>query len=89
MRDAPVVVHWPELVPSDPIAEREALLLDEQLGVSKDTILEKLGYDPELEREKRALDQAEELAQAQAHVRRWRPGRRPGGATATPVAGGA
>lgn len=44
---------WPELLPRDPKAEREALLLDDQLGVaSKETIAGKLGYDWETEQER-------------------------------------
>jgi hypothetical protein len=46
------VIHWPELLPADPMQERQAALIDQQLGVSKDTILQKLGYDPDLESQK-------------------------------------
>ena len=49
-------VHWPELIPSDPLAERQVALIDEQLGVSQDTILTRLGFDADSEREKRELD---------------------------------
>lgn len=45
-------IHWPELLPEDPLQERQAALIDQQLGVSNDTILQRLGYDPDLEREK-------------------------------------
>ncbi len=47
------VLHWPELLPDDPLQERQAALLDQQLGVSQDTILQRLGFDPDLERQKR------------------------------------
>jgi hypothetical protein len=33
--------------------ERQAALIDMQLGVSQDTLMMRLGYDPELERQKR------------------------------------
>ncbi len=49
------VLHWPELLPGDPKAEAETAVLHQQLGVSQDTLLEKLGYDPELEAQKREV----------------------------------
>lgn len=49
--DHDVSITWPELVPSDPEMERRVALLDQQLGVSRDTILSGLGYDPEVEAE--------------------------------------
>jgi len=52
------VITWPDLLPSDPLMERQVAMLDEQLGVSRDTILAGLGYDPLLEAE-----QADQQAQ--------------------------
>lgn len=52
------VIHWPELLPTDPAAEAQTALVHEQLGVSKDTILSQLGYDADMERKKREADQA-------------------------------
>lgn len=60
-------LHWPELIPGDPEAEAQTLVLWQQLGVSQDTILRRLGLDPELEREKRqysATDAADKLLEA-------------------------
>jgi hypothetical protein len=57
--DNRVTLHWPELLPSDPLQERQALLIDQQLGVSQDTLLQKLGYDPDLERQKREAGSAQ------------------------------
>jgi len=54
--DNRTVIHWPELLPSDPMQERQAALIDQQLGVSVDTILQRLGYDPDLERQKREVN---------------------------------
>jgi len=48
-------IHWPELLPFDPMQERQAALIDQQLGVSNDTLLQRLGYDPDLERQKREV----------------------------------
>lgn len=47
------VIHWPELIPGDPESEAKTLLMWNQLGVSQDTILQRLGLDPDLERQKR------------------------------------
>ena len=52
-------IHWPELLPKDTMAERQAALIDMQLGVSQDTILQRLGFDPQLEREKREASSAQ------------------------------
>lgn len=46
------VIHWPELLPADLMQMRQAALIDQQLGVSQDTILARLGYNPDLERQK-------------------------------------
>lgn len=57
--DNRTVLHWPELLPTDLMVERQAALIDQQLGASEDTLLEKLGYDPDLEREKRRTNEAQ------------------------------
>lgn len=60
-------LHWGELTPSDPLSERQVALLDEQLGVSQDTLLTRLGFDADSEREKRereAGDLGEQLLTA-------------------------
>ena len=46
-------ILWGELRPTSALEERQVLLLDKQLGVSQDTLLQKAGYDPDAEREKR------------------------------------
>lgn len=57
--DLVVDLVWPDIVPNDPIAEGQSLLIDKQLGASGDTLLMKRGYDPDEEREakKRNLDE--------------------------------
>lgn len=47
-------IEWPEIVPTDPEGERRTALIDRQLGVSQETILERLGYDPMVEASQRA-----------------------------------
>lgn len=54
-----VKIHWPDLLPRDSLQERQTAQIDVQLGVSKDTLQSKLGYDPEMERKKKALEPTE------------------------------
>lgn len=56
------VIHWPELLPLDMRAEAETALLLQQIGVSQDTLLQRMGYDPDLERQKREAT-SEELGE--------------------------
>lgn len=53
-----VKLHWPELLPKDMLETRQAAVIDQQLGVSQDTLLRRLGYDPEQEAEKRKNEAA-------------------------------
>ena len=57
--DHHTVVHWPELIPSDPLQEAQAAVLYQQLGVSDDTLLQRLGFDPDLGRQKREVRAAD------------------------------
>lgn len=45
-------IHWPELIPGDPESEAKTLVLWQQLGVSQDTLLRRLGLNPDIERQK-------------------------------------
>jgi hypothetical protein len=56
--DDTVEIIWPDLLPSDPEATRRTAVLDAQIGVSKQTILRSLGYDPEAEAENNRADAA-------------------------------
>lgn len=56
-------LHWQEMLPADEVQMRQTALMDQQLGVSDDTLLTRLGYDPELEKEKKAV-QEEQLGDA-------------------------
>lgn len=53
------VIHWPELLPSDSYQEAQTMLVHQNLGVSNDTILARLGYDPDLEKQKKEASSAE------------------------------
>jgi len=56
--DNHTVLHWPELIPGDPVSEAQTMVLWQQLGVSQDTILQRLGLDPDLEQQKREVGSA-------------------------------
>lgn len=49
--DVKVELLWPDTLPADPEGTRRMALIDQQLGVSRTTILESLGYDPLVESE--------------------------------------
>lgn len=55
--DAQVSITWPDPLPEDPMAQRQAAESDERLGVSKATILESLGYDAKKEAERKKGEQ--------------------------------
>lgn len=74
-----VETTWPEIVPVDPLQERQALQIDEQLGASKATVLEKLGYDAV---EELAASQEEAAADAEVQARLFSAGQ-----TADPYSG--
>jgi hypothetical protein len=56
--DHHTVIHWPEMLPTDTMQEAQTALLYQQLGVSADTLLQRLGYDPDMEKDKREADSA-------------------------------
>lgn len=52
-------LDWPELLPSDPLSERQALVIDDSLGLaSKETLSSKLGYDYQTEQKQLAQERA-------------------------------
>lgn len=50
-------VRWPEIIPSDPVVEATAADALQRAGVSQQTVLAEMGYDPEAEAERRAAEQ--------------------------------
>jgi len=46
---------WPDTLPNDRLAEAQQLQIMTGLGLSNETALERAGYDPEQERQRRAL----------------------------------
>jgi len=49
-------LRWQELLPKDSLMQANAALALKQLGVSGDTLMQEAGYDPDVEREKRKLE---------------------------------
>jgi len=49
-------LHWQQLLPKDVQVQANAALSLKQLGVSGDTLIQEFGYDPDVEREKRAKE---------------------------------
>lgn len=49
-------LRWQEMLPKDAVAEANAALSLKQLGVSSDTLVQRFGFDPDLEREKRTKE---------------------------------
>lgn len=53
MEPGEVEIVWPPVTPDDPMAEAQTALLQKQLGVAQDTLIAQLGFDPEVEAQKR------------------------------------
>jgi hypothetical protein len=67
--DILVTMIWPELVPIDNLEERQALQIDDTLGIaSKETISAKLGYEWEEEQAKIENEKAARMQQAQDNM---------------------
>lgn len=52
-QDVEIELRWPNILPVDDKSEAETAVIHETLGVSKDTLLTRLGYDPEAEAKKK------------------------------------
>jgi len=70
--ETPTRIQWFELLPSDPLQERNVALIDEQLGVSLQTLQEQLGFDPEREKQQKA-DETDAAMQQQAKAMNMQP----------------
>lgn len=64
---APTELSWPELLPSDPLMERQVMVLDDSLGLaSRETLSTKAGYDWETEQKRLTEEKAQAVEEAQA-----------------------
>ena len=52
-----VTIPWKDPLPTDAVADRTAMESDERLGVSRETILTKLGYDASEEKKRKSQEQ--------------------------------
>jgi hypothetical protein len=73
-----VQIKWVDALPSDQLEEAPSAEAKQRLGVSKHTLIEELGYDPELEAERRK----DEADASMENVHGVRP-RRPGGGSSS------
>lgn len=53
-----IQIHWPDLIPGDDMALAQTALLYKQVGVSNDTLMTRLGFDPDAEDKLSAEEQA-------------------------------
>jgi hypothetical protein len=60
-KEQDVTLNWPNALPGDDLTSVQIAEGKKRLGVSEDTLMRELGYDPETEREKRELD-SEDMA---------------------------
>lgn len=67
-------LQWQDVLPTDPMQEVQTALLEEQLGVSKATLIAKLGYDPEQEADKKAEEDAAAAEVAQRSMQAFDQG---------------
>jgi hypothetical protein len=59
--ETPVNVRWPDPLPNDPLQEAQALQIDALHGMSNETYLERRGYEPEQERQRREIQRGERV----------------------------
>lgn len=52
-------IQWPDMLPVNEVEQAQTAETWERLGVSSDTLMERAGYDPERERERRRAGDAE------------------------------
>src|SRR5258707_6962042 len=76
-----VTLHWQDLLPMDDLAAAQTGQITEQLGVSKDTVITRLGFDAKAEARKKAAEQQAalqlQLQQQQMAAQGMQPGQPP------------
>jgi hypothetical protein len=55
---------WPNILPRDTLIEAQVALLEMQLGVSRETLINKLGYNAAYEEKRKKVEQADDIMQA-------------------------
>src|SRR5260221_2860025 len=76
-----VTLHWQDLLPMDDLAAAQTGPITEQLGVSKETVITRLGFDAKAEARKKAAEQQAQLQlqQQQMAAQGIQPGQPPFG----------
>lgn len=61
--DYPIELHWQDMLPADTLASAQESLVLKQIGVSDQTLLSRLGFDPDEEMEKSADEDEQKMIQ--------------------------
>lgn len=61
--DYPIQLHWQDMLPEDTMAVAQESLVLKQIGVSDQTLLSRLGFDPEEEMEKSSKEDEQKMIQ--------------------------
>jgi hypothetical protein len=61
----PIEIHWPNLLPMDKQKDAAAATALQAAGVSKDTSLQEIGYNPDIEAKKKAEEDKKAMEQQQ------------------------
>lgn len=61
----PIEIHWPNLLPMDKQKDALAATALQEAGVSKDTSLQEIGYDPDVEAKKKEEENKKAMEQQQ------------------------
>lgn len=56
MPEQKAIINWPDPLPNDEKEEAETAVLYKQIGVSDDTLMQRLGFDPDREKEKKQAE---------------------------------
>ncbi len=56
--DRKIVIHWSEMLPTDELTEAQSALIWHGLGVSEDTLQQRGNFEPDVEKAKRAEEDA-------------------------------
>lgn len=63
--DFKVELHWQDVLPADDLASAQVAIIYKQLGVSDNTILSRLGFDPDVEAQKSSKEDQAKMEQQQ------------------------
>lgn len=79
---------WPNVLPRDALIEAQTANFEQQAGVSRDTSLEAMGFNPDLERRRRADDDIENAKRAETMAKAQMAGQPPAPPSKSPAPDG-